>query len=699
MNVKKLISKANTNKNYNVIFISLLCLSIFSNFGVFFIMIFSNIHSKVLNIGENNLLEQNYSKSDVYKFQCSANSDILYLNKTVQYISPNSTVTWYSDVELICGIDKISSNLYFTFILSNIVSSIFVNNYGDLFGRRKLYFFLNIVSFFSLLSVIYVKFLFQIYTAIFLNGISSLNIYVISVYVNEHFDYKESGIFYSIIKIALMTSWIFVYFVFSYFNNYHLLITAFLLTQLTVILLSYFYIFESYHWLLGNKQFATFREVILLISKIDGSEDEIKPFYQECYFNFNQNQRRKSSSFKEKSNYNNVFSLNNKDKNHYSRNKIFRIKEENHYKEKNKFYEDENIFTPSAQNENDNTDQNHVKNKKNETNLNANRSENNISEVLQYENELLNGNPNANSIANDENDIFKIYYLDRELETCLIKNEEDNQFQNLNYKKDANKKDNMYYSLNKKIEELNVNYYSFESDLDSYNQLIKNDCKIYESNVNEINFELRNRKYYFSSFFIFHSLRNLTIKMIILWFTSFITNNFILINFFFIKKYDLMVFFTLKYLSYILYTNVAIYYTRKGIMFYSTIISAIFYFLILINNDKNVEVVCISLLLIFSTTFEISLEVFTVGAFPTNIRILALNLLIVLSHLIYILILYFIINNSSSNIFHQSYELHFTFNIWINFILSILSGFLILTILELDKNCVNDEIPEISMLY
>jgi len=206
-----------------------------------------------------------------------------YLNNNFDQISKNieilsDTVNWTSDLKYVCNTKKIFSLVGTFYFLGNIASNLVFNKFPDRYGRRNIFIIFNLVSFFVLLQVMFLKSYVQILITSFIMGVTTLNLSTGTVIVIETIDKSYSGSVIGITNAMFpfigLVNLTLVYL----FGNWRLVYIWAILANVAVNILSFVYLKESPTWLNANKRYEELEEVFKFIAEINGNTKEFEEF-------------------------------------------------------------------------------------------------------------------------------------------------------------------------------------------------------------------------------------------------------------------------------------------------------------------------------------------------------------------------------------------------------------------------------------
>jgi OCT family organic cation transporter-like MFS transporter 4/5 len=182
---------------------------------------------------------------------------------------------WAANLKFVCNTRKIFSLASTVFFVGSISSNYGLSKVPDMYGRRNIFIILNIVTTIALLQVCVLNNFSQIIIACFTVGLSSLNLSVGSIILNEVLDKKYSGIAMglanSMFPLAGLINTLLIYF----FANWKVFYFLVCLTSIICSILSFKYIKESPIWLKANGKNTDYIRIIRYIVEVNNNADEI----------------------------------------------------------------------------------------------------------------------------------------------------------------------------------------------------------------------------------------------------------------------------------------------------------------------------------------------------------------------------------------------------------------------------------------
>jgi MFS transporter, OCT family, solute carrier family 22 (organic cation transporter), member 4/5 len=195
--------------------------------------------------------------------------DIIYNN--IQ-IDPSSMYNWASELKIVCSTRKILAIVGTVFFLASITSNLAFSKFPDVYGRKRVFLVLNFISFLSILQLLYLRHLGQLILAAFLNGLSSLNLALGSVIINENIHSKYSGIIMgltnAVFPLGGIINTLFIYF----FKDWRFYLIFNIIIFATAVILGFLYMQESPKWLYANQYKDEFINTVDYIATFNGKE-------------------------------------------------------------------------------------------------------------------------------------------------------------------------------------------------------------------------------------------------------------------------------------------------------------------------------------------------------------------------------------------------------------------------------------------
>ena len=228
--------------------------------------------------GKETILIQNKTQfcENIYK---SESFDLIY-DKLILNES-ESVINWAYDLKLVCNTRKILALIGTVYFLASICTNLALSKFADMFGRRNIYLLLNLISFLSLFQLLYLKHLSQLIFTSFVLGVSSLNLAIGSVIINETVDKKYSGLVMGISNAMFPFGGLVNIFFMYFFKNwyYYLIFTIVLCVACNI--LGFIYLEESPKWQYANQYHKDFLKTVEVIAKLNGTND--LSFYDELF--------------------------------------------------------------------------------------------------------------------------------------------------------------------------------------------------------------------------------------------------------------------------------------------------------------------------------------------------------------------------------------------------------------------------------
>lgn len=186
-------------------------------------------------------------------------------------IEEGSIYNWAYQLKIVCNTRQILAMAGTVFFLASIAGNLTFSKFPDRYGRRRVFVFLNIISFISLIQLFFLHHISQLIFASFLMGLGSLNLAVGSVIINEVIDEKYSGLIMgitnSMFPLGGVINTIFIYF----FSDWRYFIVTNIIVYLAANVSGFYYLKETPKWLYANQHYVEFRETIEFIARVNGN--------------------------------------------------------------------------------------------------------------------------------------------------------------------------------------------------------------------------------------------------------------------------------------------------------------------------------------------------------------------------------------------------------------------------------------------
>jgi OCT family organic cation transporter-like MFS transporter 4/5 len=184
-------------------------------------------------------------------------------------------------LKIVCHTKKIFSLVGTVYFVASLAGYLALSKFPDRYGRKTVFITLNV---FSLIATVQMFFLFnygQILVTSFVLGLSSLNMAISSVIVNENIDGKYTafiiGLAMAMFPVGGLINTFFMYFIGNW--QYYFFMNIILL--IIVNFLCFKYVKESPKWLLANNRIKEYFETILYIAELNGNLERTKNLIQE----------------------------------------------------------------------------------------------------------------------------------------------------------------------------------------------------------------------------------------------------------------------------------------------------------------------------------------------------------------------------------------------------------------------------------
>lgn len=199
-----------------------------------------------------------------------------YYSENFDTIAPKIIIdpsfsNWAGELKIVCKTKKVFSLVGTIYFTASIAGYLALSKFPDRYGRRTVFLYLNL---FALISIVQLLFLYnyaQILIASFVLGLSSLNLAIGSIIVNENIDGNTSalvmGLSMAMFPLGGMINAIIMYFV-NDWKYFVILVTCILAFNNY---LGFRFLKESPKWLIANHKTKEYIETILFIADVNGN--------------------------------------------------------------------------------------------------------------------------------------------------------------------------------------------------------------------------------------------------------------------------------------------------------------------------------------------------------------------------------------------------------------------------------------------
>ena len=205
------------------------------------------------------------------------NIDYYSLQKII-VIPPNTIKNWSSDLKLVCHSKKIFSLIGLAFFLGAISGYASLGKLPDRMGRETIFKVLNLVSFVCMLQILFLKSFFQVLVCAFVLGISSFNMTLATVILNENMDCYHSSIIMSVTNAAFPLLGIINTFFFYAFQDWRYIFFFVCLVSFLLNIGCLFFLRETPIWLYANNKKCQFEKTMDFISITNNTYIELIEF-------------------------------------------------------------------------------------------------------------------------------------------------------------------------------------------------------------------------------------------------------------------------------------------------------------------------------------------------------------------------------------------------------------------------------------
>jgi MFS family permease len=182
-----------------------------------------------------------------------------------------AVINWAYDLKIVCNTREIIAIIGTVFFMSSIASNLALSKFADLYGRKKIFLVLNFISFLSLIQLLYLKHIIQLIIASFVIGISSINLAISSVIINENIERNYSGLIMGLTNSTFpfggLVNLTFMYF----FKNWYFYLVFIIIAFFLANVLGLLYMEESPKWQLANQHHKEFLSTVQSIAEINKS--------------------------------------------------------------------------------------------------------------------------------------------------------------------------------------------------------------------------------------------------------------------------------------------------------------------------------------------------------------------------------------------------------------------------------------------
>ena len=185
---------------------------------------------------------------------------------------------WAANLKFVCHTREIFSLASTVYFIGCIASNYGLSKVPDLYGRRKIFIILNIITTLALFQLFFLVNFIQIIIACFTLGLSSLNMSIGSIYINEVLDKNYSGLIMGISNAMFPLAGLLNVAIIFFFSNWKIFFLFVCLLSLGCSILSVLYLRESAIWLKANGKNINYITTIKYIVKDNGNIQEQEQF-------------------------------------------------------------------------------------------------------------------------------------------------------------------------------------------------------------------------------------------------------------------------------------------------------------------------------------------------------------------------------------------------------------------------------------
>jgi len=189
-------------------------------------------------------------------------------------IAEYASRTWSSDLKFVCNSKEIFSLLGTFYFLGAISAYSSLFKIPDRFGRQYVFKTLNLFSLICLLQLLYLKTYFQLMICSFVLGMSSINMSIAAVILNENMDENYSSVIMGIANAAFPLFGLINTFFFYFFQDWRPTIYLICLNSLLLNIGCFYYLRETPVWLNANNKREQLIDTLNFIANVNNTKIE-----------------------------------------------------------------------------------------------------------------------------------------------------------------------------------------------------------------------------------------------------------------------------------------------------------------------------------------------------------------------------------------------------------------------------------------
>jgi MFS family permease len=184
-------------------------------------------------------------------------------------ITEDSYFNWAAQLKLVCNTKKIFSIVGTIFFISSICSNLTYSKFPDRYGRRKIFLWLNVLSFLSVFQLVYLVHFTQLIFVAFTCGITSITLSICSIYINETIDHKYSGLVMGLTNAMFPLGGLINTSILYYLKDWRYYLALMLIVGIIINTIAWLYLQESAKWLIANHRYEDFKRTMYAIGDIN----------------------------------------------------------------------------------------------------------------------------------------------------------------------------------------------------------------------------------------------------------------------------------------------------------------------------------------------------------------------------------------------------------------------------------------------
>ena len=201
----------------------------------------------------------------------SSSFDEIYDKIVIDYTNIDN---WAADLKLVCNTRLIFSLVSTVYFLGSIASNLGFSKVPDNYGRRKIFIILNFISALATFQLCFLYHFSQIIISSFMLGLTSQNMSIGSIILNETLEKEYSGLVMGIANAMFPLTGILNTVLVYYFGNWRIFFFFMCIVSILNCILSIFYLKETTKWLKDNGKNKKYIRTMRYIVNLNGNKRE-----------------------------------------------------------------------------------------------------------------------------------------------------------------------------------------------------------------------------------------------------------------------------------------------------------------------------------------------------------------------------------------------------------------------------------------